>query len=130
MSEVPLRTSGGFQPSLNSDQRQNQPYQTQAQMGQPQNLQRSYAHELVLSPSPQNRIYEAVTNCIGQTFGFLGMFPCLCCFPNPFKVVQQVYLFLVYTKVVFILTFNSCRVRWVSLLNLDDTIKGQKQSSD
>ncbi|KAI9333401.1 hypothetical protein BDR26DRAFT_823474, partial [Obelidium mucronatum] len=73
-------------------QYQNQPHQHQQQQQQQQyqgNLQRSYRHEIALQNNQQNAIYEGCTNGCGGFCGFIGMFPCMCCFPNPFQTVEQ-----------------------------------------
>ncbi|KAI7859695.1 hypothetical protein BDC45DRAFT_456235 [Circinella umbellata] len=39
--------------------------------------------------------YGTMMNCLGSICGGLGMVPCLCCFPNPFKEVKQGHVGLV-----------------------------------
>ncbi|KAI9497573.1 hypothetical protein BDB00DRAFT_803200 [Zychaea mexicana] len=39
--------------------------------------------------------YGTMMNCLGSICGGLGMVPCLCCFPNPFKEVNQGHVGLV-----------------------------------
>ncbi|KAG0172809.1 hypothetical protein DFQ28_007003 [Apophysomyces sp. BC1034] len=67
-------------------------------------LQPSYSKELGLDDIPHG-FYGTMMNCLGETFGFFGsvgsgfdsslfkhfysQFPCLCCFPNPYKRVKQ-----------------------------------------
>jgi len=61
--------------------------QGQAQMRQ----QRSYAtrNPGAETTTKDSSCYEGMLNCCGVFFGTLGSIPLCCCFPNPFKPVQQ-----------------------------------------
>lgn len=52
-------------------------------------VQPSYARELDISKDIPHGLYETMMTCLGNTIGFLGSFPCVCCCPNPYEQVQQ-----------------------------------------
>ncbi|KAJ3283657.1 hypothetical protein HDU79_008876 [Rhizoclosmatium sp. JEL0117] len=54
-----------------------------------QRLQKSYKQEVPLQTNQQNSVYESCLGQCGDCCGFLGMFPCLPCFPNPYKAISQ-----------------------------------------
>ncbi len=49
-------------------------------------LQAAYAYEM---PVPEDGLYGAFMNGIGNCVGVMGAIPCCFCCPNPFKEVQQ-----------------------------------------
>ncbi|CAO3676773.1 hypothetical protein CU097_001206 [Rhizopus azygosporus] len=52
-------------------------------------VQPSYARELDISKDIPHGFYETMMTCIGNTIGFFGAFPCVCCCPNPYEEVRQ-----------------------------------------
>ncbi|KAI8809323.1 hypothetical protein BJ742DRAFT_676895 [Cladochytrium replicatum] len=51
-------------------------------------IPRSFAKTLP-TPVQEDQCYAGVIGCIGSVLGCLGSVPCLFCFPNPFRTVNQ-----------------------------------------
>ncbi len=51
-------------------------------------MNRTYATEIPV-PRSEHGMYEGLVTCVGSCLGFIGIVPGCCCFPYPFKQVNQ-----------------------------------------
>ncbi|TPX32114.1 hypothetical protein SmJEL517_g04688 [Synchytrium microbalum] len=80
---VPPQQYGGQQ------QLQQQPPQQAAMRIQPVSHAVESALIEISIPNSSHPLYEGMINSIGLVLGCCGSIPCLCCFPNPYRTVNQ-----------------------------------------